>query len=185
MYKLVGLVLVALLPCAAQRLPRNASEHVNNLAPYVISPQPVIDKMLALAELHSGDVVYDLGSGNGQVLITAAQRYHVKGVGVEINDKLVQETNDKLKKLSLDNRISIVHNDLMKVDLSPADVVIVYLDTMSNELLRPNLEKYLRPGARVISHDYAIRGWKPVRVEQIEAFNRTHNIYFYELPSKR
>lgn len=186
MYKFaVFLLLGTVLPCFAQRPygPR-VNQHAKNLAPYVTSPQSVVDKMLALADLRPGQTVYDLGSGDGRVLITAAQRYDVKVVGVEISDVLVKATTDKIKKLNLEDRVRVVNNDLYKVDLSEADVVFIYLDTISNELLRPNLEKYLRPGARVVSHDFVVRGWKPSRTEQIDAYNRPHTIYIYEMPQR-
>jgi cyclopropane fatty-acyl-phospholipid synthase-like methyltransferase len=186
MYKLaVVLVILGVIPCAAQLpFPRSAAERGNHLVPYVTSPQSVVDKMLALADLRPGEVVYDLGSGDGRVLITAAQRYNVKGVGVEISEPLVKGTNDRIKKLNLEDRVKVVQNDFLAVDLSKADVVFLYLDTITNDTLRPNLEKFLKPGARVISHDFMMRGWKPARVEQIEAFNRPHTIYIYEMPQR-
>lgn len=186
MHKLAVVMLFgAVLPCIAQRpySPR-VNQHAKNLAPYVTSPQAVVDKMLALADLRPGQTIYDLGSGDGRVLISAAERFGVKGVGVEISDVLVKATADKIKKLGLEDRVRVVNDDLYKVDLSQADVVFIYLDTISNDLLRPNLEKYLRPGARVISHDFVVRGWKPVRTEQIEAYNRPHTIYIYEMPQR-
>jgi protein-L-isoaspartate O-methyltransferase len=179
------LVLITAGAGFAQRpLGRNLSQHANKLAPFVTSPQTVVDKMLEAAAIKPGEVVYDLGSGDGRVLISAAQKYAAHGVGVEISEPLVKSTNERLKQLNLANRVKIVHDDLMNVDLSPADVVIIYLETKSNELLRPNLEKYLRPGARVVSHDFEVKGWKAARVERIDAFNRPHTIYVYEMPAR-
>ncbi|HET8550418.1 MAG TPA: class I SAM-dependent methyltransferase, partial [Bryobacteraceae bacterium] len=180
-----GLLLLALIAAAAGLAQRPVGRDMSNkLAPFVTSPLSVVEKMLEAAELKSGEVVYDLGSGDGRVLITAAQKYAVRGVGIEISEPLVRATNERLRRLNLANRVKIINEDLMKVDLSPADVVIIYLETKSNELLRPNLEKYLRSGARVVSHDFAVKGWKPARVERIEAFNRPHTIYVYEMPQR-
>jgi SAM-dependent methyltransferase len=176
------LFVVAVMPVFAQRPLRQ--DMSNKLAPFVTSPQSVVDKMLEAADLKSGEVVYDLGSGDGRVLISAAQKYGARGVGVEISEPLVKSTNDRLRQLNLANRVKIINEDLMKVDLSPADVVIIYLESKSNEMLRPNLEKYLRAGARVVSHDFVVKGWKPSRVERIEAFNRPHTIYVYEMPQR-
>jgi SAM-dependent methyltransferase len=178
----IWIFLLAVVPVFAQRpLGQDMS---NKLAPFVTSPQSVVDKMLEAADLKSGEVVYDLGSGDGRVLISAAQKYGARGVGIEISEPLVKSTNDRLRQLNLANRVKIINEDLMKVDLSPADVVIIYLESKSNEMLRPNLEKYLRPGARVVSHDFVVKGWNPARVERIDAFNRPHSIYVYEMPQR-
>jgi SAM-dependent methyltransferase len=182
---LPGILLLATAAGFGQRPPgRNLTQHANKLAPFVTSPQSVVDKMLEAAEIKAGERVYDLGSGDGRVLISAAQKYGAHGVGIEISEPLVKATNERLRQLNLANRVKIIHDDLMNVDLSPADVVIIYLETKSNELLRPNLEKYLRNGARVVSHDFEVRGWKPNRTERIEAFSRPHAIYVYEMPQR-
>ena len=163
------------LTLSAQRIPRS------NLAPPVPSPQNVVDKMLEAAQVKPNEVVYDLGSGDGRVLITAAQKFGARAVGVEISEKEVQASLDKVRKLKLEDRIRVIQGHLLDVDLSEADVVTIYLLTKSNDLLRPNLEKYLRKGSRVVSHDYEIRGWNPARVEEVEAFKRLHKLYVYEV----
>jgi len=157
----------------------------NSLAPYVVSPQSVVDRMLALADLKPGETLYDLGSGDGRILITAAQQFHAKAVGVEISDTLVYATNQRIHRLGLDNQARVIHGDLLKIDLSPADVVTIYLMTDSNGMLRPNLEKYLHPGARVVSHDYTIPGWKAKDVEREDSSPRAHWIYLYEIPQAK
>lgn len=162
-----------------------AQPPVNRLAPFVPSPQNVVEKMLEAANLKPGETLYDLGSGDGRVLITAAQRFGAKAVGVEISPKEVKTSTERIKQLKLDDRCKVIEGDLLTTDLSAADVVTLYLLTNSNDLLRPNLEKYLKPGARVVSHDYHIRGWNPVRVETVEAHKRTHHLYVYEIPKKK
>src|SRR5580658_179443 len=157
----------------------------NSLAPYVVSPQQIVDRMLELADLKSNETLYDLGSGDGRILITAVQRFHAKAVGIEISDALVDSTNDRIRKFGLQSQARVIHGDFMQVDLSPADVVTIYLATDSNEILRPNLEKYLRNGARVVSHDYAVRGWKPKMVDKDLPEARGHLIYLYEMPPKK
>ncbi len=156
-----------------------------NLAPYVPSPQVVVEKMLEASRLKPGETLYDLGSGDGRVVIMAAQKFGAKAIGVELSDELCARARSHVKKLGLADQVSIVHADLMDVDLSPADVVTLYLLTTSNERIKPNLEKYLKPGARVVSHDFMIRGWSPARTEQVKADNRTHTIYVYELVRKK
>ena len=182
---IAGIVLFAAGTSFGQRPGgRGLTQPVNKLAPFVTSPQSVVERMLEAAQIKPNELVYDLGSGDGRVLITAAQKYAARGVGIEISEPLVKATNDRLQRLNLANRVRIIHEDLMNVDLSPADVVIIYLESKSNEMLRPNMEKYLRPGARVVSHDFEVKGWKPARVDRIEAFNREHSIYVYEMPHK-
>lgn len=178
-HALLGLVAGAAV-CGAQQ-----TESPESLAPFIPSPQVLVDKMLESARLRAGELVYDLGSGDGRIVITAAQKYKARGVGVELSRKLFQAAADRVARLGLQNEVRFLNQDLLKVDLSPADVVTIFLLTASNEKLRPNLEKYLRPGARVVSLDFEIRGWKPARVERIEADRRIHNIYLYEIARKK
>ena len=140
----------------------------NRLAPYVTSPQRAVDKMLEMAGLISGETLYDLGCGDGRILITAAQKYHVKAVGVEISDRLARTAEDNVKALGLEDRVKVVHGDFMQVDLSPADVVTLYLMTTAIESLRPNLEKYLKKDARVVSYDYPIPGGNAVGEQETD-----------------
>ncbi len=158
---------------------------VERLAPYVPSPQPIVERMLELAELKPYEVVYDLGCGDGRILITAARDFQAKAVGVELDDRLVRQTRDQVNRLGLADRVSVIQGDLMKVDLKPADVVTVYLLTSVNDQLRPTFEKSLRKGARVVSHDFRIRGWKPTRVEKVQASNREHTIYVSVMPPRK
>lgn len=172
-----------LLPLSAQvRFPRDVTEHSQNLAPFVASPQPIVDKMLDVAAVKAGETVYDLGCGDGRVLITAAKRFNAKGVGVELSEKLASSTNATIRRMNLQDQVTIIHGNLLAVNLQPADVVTIYLETNSNDLLRPNLEKSLKPGARVVSHDFEVRGWKPTKVEKINSHNRNHTIYLYTMP---
>ena len=145
---------------------QHSKHYTNSLAPYVVSPQEIVDRMLELADLKAGEKLYDLGSGDGRILITAVVRFKAKAVGVEISDDLVNTTNTRIRRLGLDNDAQVIHGNFLDVDLSPADVVTLYLATDANELLRPNLEKYLRNGSRVVSHEYAVPGWKPKLVDK-------------------
>ena len=183
-----GLVLCG-VPAFSQGLlfgqtPR-AKHYANSLAPYVVSPQQIVDRMLELADLKPGETLYDLGSGDGRVLITAVQRFRAKAVGIEISDALVDSTNDRIRRFGLQNQARVIHADFMQVDLSPADVVTIYLATDSNEILRPNLERYLKTGSRVVSHDYAVPGWKAKIVDKDLPEARGHIIFLYEMPAKK
>lgn len=157
----------------------------NRLAPFVPSPQNVVDEMLRAARVKAGETVYDLGSGDGRVVITAAQKFGARAVGIEISPKEAKLSREKIAQAKLEDRVKIIEADALTADLSSADVVTLYFLTSSNDLIRPHLEKSLKPGARVVSHDYPIRGWKETRVEQVEAYKRVHHLYVYEIPASR
>ncbi len=156
----------------------------NNLAPYVRSPEHAVDKMLQMADLKPGETLYDLGCGDGRILITAAKRYDVRAVGVEISGRLAKIAAENVKKAGLQQRVKVIHGNFMQTDLSSASVVTLYLATTANESLRPNLERYLRPNTRVISYDYPIPGWKTINsVETQSRSGATHTIYLYKVPN--
>ena len=157
------------------------STYVNRLAPYVSSPEHIVDRMLELASIRPGESVYDLGAGDGRVVIAAAEKYKARAVGVEISPKLVAEASARIEKLGLADNARVIQGDILKTDLSRADVVIIYLVTSLNEKLRPRFEKFLKAGARVISHDFAVPGWRPSRVEKT-ADRHPHSIFVYEMP---
>jgi len=161
------------------------SEYTKRLAPYVPSPPEIVEKMLDAAELKPGEVLYDLGSGDGRVLIAAAKKYKAKAVGIEISPKLVKLAQQRIRQEGLQDQCRVIQGDIREVNLSDADVVVLYLLTSSNELLRPNLERQLKPGARVVSHDFEVRGWRPIRVIEVPAHGRTHQIYVYRVPESR
>jgi protein-L-isoaspartate O-methyltransferase len=184
---LLGVSSLGVSQAAAQGLlygQQHAKHYTNSLAPYVVSPQEIVDRMLELADLRPGEKLYDLGSGDGRILVTAVLRFKAKAVGVEISDDLVASTTDRIHRLGLDNDARVIHGNFLDTDLSPADVVTLYLATDANELLRPNLEKYLRNGARVVSHDYRVPGWKPKLVDK-DPERHGHIIYLYEMPPKK
>src|SRR5262252_1661360 len=106
--------------------------NADNLAPYIPSPQVVVDRMLEMAHVKPGETVYDLGSGDGRILITAAQKFRAKAVGIELSPELCQATMAKIEKLGLQDQVKVLNRNLLKVDLSPADVVTIYLLTSSN-----------------------------------------------------
>ena len=162
--------------------PPDLGDFRNNLAPYVNSPEHAIDRMLQLAALKDGDTLYDLGCGDGRILIAAASRYKIKGVGIEISEHLAKTAAEKVKKAGLQNQVKIIHADFMKTDLSDANVVTLYLATTANDMLRPNLERYLKPSTRVVSYDYPIPGWKAIETSATEGRSSQHIIYLYQVP---
>ncbi len=160
--------------------PRPNSELV---APYVATPIPVVKKMLELARVTSADTVYDLGSGDGRIVIAAAQKFGARAVGVELDDKLARESSERLATLGLRSRASILHANLFSTDLRPATVVTLFLWKDVNERLRPFLEKGLKPGTRIVSHDFAVPGWRPAEVADFTTPDGvSHKIYLYVRP---
>jgi SAM-dependent methyltransferase len=121
---------------------------------FVASPQSVVDAMLALARVTATDVVYDLGSGDGRIPITAAQRYGARGVGIEIDPLLVRQANDRLAKSGVADRVRFLNEDLFEADISEATVVTLFLMPRVNARLLPKLKRELRPGTRIVSHQY-------------------------------
>lgn len=155
-------------------------------APYVPSPQAVVERMLKVAKVTPNDVVYDLGAGDGRVPITAAKLYGVKAVGVEIRKELVEEAIKKVKELKLEDKVKIIHEDMFNVDVSEATVVTLYLLTSVNRRLAPKLEKELKPGARVVSHDFEVPDWVPDYMENFKESNGlSHKIFLYIMPPKK
>ena len=154
------------------------------IAPFVASPPQVIRRMLVLAELKPGEVFYDLGAGDGRTVIMAAQEFGARAVGIELREDLAKKALQTVYQLGLQDRVTILHSNLFDVDISPADVVFLYLTTSANEKVKPKLEAELKPGARVVSHDYEIVGWKPAKVEEFcenpKLGYPSHTLYLYK-----
>jgi SAM-dependent methyltransferase len=180
--------IVACMPAWGQdiHVPTRSDFYEKSLGPYVTSPQEVVDDMLELAKVRPGELVYDLGSGDGRVLITAVQRFKARAVGIELSDDLARISTEKIAHLGLQSDARVINADVRNVDLSPADVVIMYLETDSNEKLRPKLEKSLRPGTRVVSHEYKVPGWKATKVAKADpGYGHVHTMYLYRMPPEK
>jgi SAM-dependent methyltransferase len=150
--------------------------------PFVPTPPDVVDRMLEMARVKSGDVLYDLGSGDGRIVIQAAKRYGIKGVGIEIDPELVRKAQDQAAKEKVDHLVEFHAQDAFTADVSPATIVTLYMLTEFNARLRPILERQLKPGSRVVSHDFEIQGWLPDRVERIKGdFIHDHTIFLFEI----
>jgi len=154
------------------------------IAPFVPSPPQVVRQMLVLAQLRAGEVFFDLGAGDGRTVIMAAKDFGARAVGVELREDLAKKALSTIYDNSLQDRVTIVNGDMFNVDLTSADVVFLYLTTSANEKVKPKLEAELKPGVRVVSHDYEIVGWKPLKVENF-CENQTlgypsHTIYLYK-----
>jgi precorrin-6B methylase 2 len=139
-----------------------------SLAPYVPTPQDVVDRMLALAEVKQNDVVYDLGCGDGRIVITAAKQYGARAVGVDIDPERIRESQANAKAAGVETLVTFKLQDAMTVDVSPATVVTLYLLSSSNAKLRPMLTKQLRPGARIVSHAFSMGDWDPLKTDTFQ-----------------
>jgi len=153
----VFLVALALTPIRITNTDADFPEEI----PFVPTPIEVVDKMLELAEVKKGDVVYDLGSGDGRIVIRAAKKYGARAVGIEMDPLLLAKARKDAKAAGVSRLVEFRAEDAMKVDLSRATVVTLYMLPWFNEAMKPSFKKYLKPGARIVAHDFGIEGWKP------------------------
>lgn len=157
-----------------------SQEQKSKDVPYVSTPQIVVDKMLEVAAVTKDDVVYDLGSGDGRIVITAAKKYGVRGVGVDIDPERVKEANANAVLAGVTERVKFIEQDLFETDLKEASVVTLYLLPEVNLRLRPKLWRELKPGTRVVSHAFDMGDWKPEKTVQVEG----RTIYYWVIPKE-
>ncbi len=151
---------------------------------FVPTPQDVVEKMLELAEVTKDDVVYDLGCGDGRIVVTAAKKYGCKAVGIDIDPQRVKESLERVKKNKVEHLVTIKEGDIFQEDLTPASVITLYLLPSLNVKLIPQLQK-LKPGSRIVSHSFDMEGVKPEKVVHYEAKDGiTHTIYLWRAPIK-
>ena len=158
--------------------------------PYVPTPQVVVDRMLDLAQLKAGETVIDLGSGDGRIMIEAASKYGARGFGVEIDPLLVKRSNENARRAGVADRVKFLQQDLFKTDFHEANVLTLYLLPDVNLALRPKILAELKPGARVVSHDYGMGDWRPDAEETIAApdkkvgARKESQVYLWTVPAK-
>jgi SAM-dependent methyltransferase len=148
---------------------------------YVPTPQAVVDEMLAIAKVTKNDVIYDLGSGDGRIPITAARKFGTRGVGIDINPQRIQEANANAQQAGVTDLVKFRQQDLFETDFSEATVVTLYLLPSLNVKLRPELFRQLKPGTRIVSHDFDMGDWKPERVVQTQEGS---TIYYWVVPEE-
>jgi hypothetical protein len=166
-------------------------EPSKNAGPYVPSPESVVADMLKVADVTAADFVIDLGSGDGRIVLTAAKVFGARGFGVEIKDELVQKSNEAAKREGLADRVKFLKQDLFKTDISQATVLTMYLLPDTVNLLKDKFLTELKPGTRIISHDYPLTGWLPEKYIQMDLDDKvnisgvtTTLIYLYVVPAK-
>ena len=168
--------LVLALPAAAQA-PRQQQPDVI----YVPTPHEVVDDMLRLANVKKGDVLYDLGSGDGRIAIAAAKKFGVRAVGIDIDPERIREANENARKAGVTSLVTFKQEDLFKADFKDATVITLYLLPDLNVKLRPRLWEELKPGTRIVSHQFDMGTWKPEK--KLESSGRV--VYFWTVPEKK
>jgi precorrin-6B methylase 2 len=173
-----------LVSCAVLTLLTScALAQVNRDVPFVPTPQPVVEEMLRLVEPKEGEVLYDLGCGDGRIVVTAAKKYKVKGIGVDIDPERIKESKENAQKAGVSDRVKFLEKNLFEMDFSDADILCMYLLTSVNAKLKPTILADMKPGARVVSHAFDLGDWKPDKTVQVKASdNRT--VYFWVVPAR-
>ena len=177
-----AMLLVVAVAAAQSPIPDKQPE-----VPYVPTADRVLDQMLDVAKITKEDVVFDLGCGDGRIVIEAAKRFGARGVGVDIDPLRIKEANDNARAAGVQNRVTFILQDLFEANISSATVVMMYLLPEVNMRLRPKLLGELKPGTRIVSHNYDLGDWKPLRtitVKQVETTNSDHTVYFWVVPPR-
>ena len=181
---LLALIAALALPALMHLKPAYAQE--GNIVPYVPTPQEVVDRMLELAQVKKGDVVYDLGSGDGRIVVTAAKKYGVRAIGFEIDPQRIKESHENIKKAGVEKLVEIRQQDIRTVDLSQASVLTMYLLPEVNLMIRPNIWKQMKPGSRVVSHDFDMGDWKALKTEHIkDGSSWDHTLYLWHVEAAK
>lgn len=153
------------------------------LAPFVVTPTDVVARMLQLAAVGPRDTVYDLGSGDGRIVITAATMFGARGIGLDIDPTLVAQATANAQTAGVADRVSFRLQDAMTADVSDATVVTLYLLAASNVMLRPRLQAQLRPGSRIVAHNFGMGDWEPDKVETfVDAAGTTRTLMLWRIP---
>lgn len=175
MLRLAGLTALAAFAAFSQQ------NDIEKLAPYYPTPESVVERMLKLGDVKPGDKVFDLGSGDGRVVVMAAQKFGADATGIEMDADLWKQSMERIKSLGLEKKARIIRGDIAKQDFTSATMLTVYLLPSSNDKIRPLLEKQLKPGTRIVSHDFMFKDWTPVKEEHIEddGEGRSHTLYLY------
>jgi SAM-dependent methyltransferase len=168
----------------AQPAPTSSGVIAQADVPYVPTPNEVVVEMLNIAGVTKDDVIYDLGSGDGRLVIAAAKQFGARGVGVEIDPKLIQESNENARLAGVSDRVKFLQQDLFQIDLSEATVVTLYLLPEVNLRLRSKLLRELKPGTRLVSHQFDMKDWKPDRSEVVRTPSRLHLVYYWMIPAQ-
>jgi SAM-dependent methyltransferase len=169
-------VLLSVAPLAAQRAPKLRAPDVR----YEPSSPEIVTAMLKLAQVKPSDVVYDLGCGDGRIVIAAAKQFGARGVGIDIDPDRIREATENARQAGMGSRVKFLNQDLFESDIREATVVTLYLFPWVNLKLRPKLLRELKPGTRVVSHSHDMGDWKPEKEIEVDG----HTIYFWTIPAR-
>jgi ubiquinone/menaquinone biosynthesis C-methylase UbiE len=151
---------------------------------YYPTPAETVTEMLRMAQVKKGDVLYDLGSGDGRIPIAAAKEFGIRAVGIEIDAKLVKEAEDNARAAGVSDLVSFRNEDMFRIDVREATIVTLYLSEKLNVLLRPKLLSELRPGSRILSHDFRMGDWKPEQTVRVPWGKLYRTVYMWTVPKK-
>jgi SAM-dependent methyltransferase len=177
--KILRRTLMASFVCASILFGQAAAPSRTPDVPYVPTPENVVEAMLKLGEVKKGDVLYDLGSGDGRIVITAAKNFGVRGTGIDINPERISEANANAKTAGVTDRVRFLNQDLFEADIKDATVVTLYLLPSINLKLRPKLWKDLKPGTRIVSHSFDMGDWAPEKKIEVDG----RYLYFWRVPA--
>jgi len=174
-------LLLTIALCTVALVAQHNPSEPEKLAPYYPTPETIVEKMLQLGGLKAGEKMFDLGSGDGRIVIMAAEKFHADGVGIELDKDLFRQSMERIRSLNLQKTARIINGDILKQDYSSADLITVYLLPISNDKVRPILEKQLKKGTRIVAHDFEFGDWKPEKVQPIEddGEGRSHTLFIY------
>jgi tRNA G37 N-methylase Trm5 len=175
-------LLVVLAVAGALAQPSTAPKPLD--VPYVPTNEKVVKEMLKVAKVTKDDVLYDLGSGDGRIVITAAKRFGTRGVGIDIDPDRIREAEENARAAGVTDRVRFIKGDIFDADIREATVVTMYLLPAINMRLRPKLLSDLRPGTRIVSHNYDLGDWKPERRLTVKVGDTDHQVYFWRVPSR-
>ena len=181
--QMLALGLVAVLAATPSALASSQDAATATRRPdviYVPTPEEVVDAMLQVAKVTKNDVVYDLGTGDGRIPVTAAKKYGARGVGIDIDPQRIKDATENVQKNGVGDRVRIIQGDLFETDISEATVVTLYLLPSLNQKLMPKLMKELKPGTRIVSHAFDMGDWKPE--QELDVNGR--KVYFWTIPKK-
>lgn len=187
-YRLTPLLAVVLtlisLTAAVAQAPATKKAPKALDVPYVPTHLDIVDEMLAMARVGPNDVLYDLGSGDGRIVIAAAKQFGTRGVGYDIDPDRVREANANARRAGVTDKVKFVHGDIFAADIKDATVVTLYLLPDVNLRLRPKLLSDLKPGTRVVSHNYDMGDWVPEKSKRMEVHGSDHFVYFWTIPPR-
>ena len=181
-YRFISLIPALLLASSCALWEDITKDWTDGEASFIPTPMEVVDRMLEMAQVTSADVIYDLGSGDGRIVIRAAEKYGARGVGIDIAPQLVELSREEARKRGVSSLVEFRLGDALKANVSPATVVTLYLTPQMNSNLRPAFERQLKPGTRVVSHDHRMDGWTPAGTETMPGtWYHDHRIYLWRV----